>query len=104
MQGEHGVLERGVRAPQAERQPGRLSDTPIDDINRKTYLSAAEGADLACRPSVNAFRKWARSRQVPKVLDGGRVLYRRKDVQAALEAKAQQIPMVEKESSHKGRV
>jgi hypothetical protein len=82
---QQGIVERGRATSEAEQQPRRLTDTPVEVIARKTYLDCSEAAVHTCRKTVNAFRKWARSRAVPPIHDGRRVLYRRKDVERALE-------------------
>lgn len=63
---------------------GPLSKTPIDVINRSTFLTAAEAADFVRSPTIAAFRKWTYRACVPKSRRGRTVLYRRRELEAAL--------------------
>jgi hypothetical protein len=63
---------------------GPLSKTPIDVINRSTFLTVAEAADFVRSPTVAAFRQWAYRACLPKSRRGRTVLYRRRELEAAV--------------------
>jgi len=65
-----------AQQPQGDTHvPGRLRDLLGSRIEREVYLSTEEAAQLAGRPSREAFIKWARRHNVPlRRPDGGRVL------------------------------
>jgi hypothetical protein len=78
------VLQRGAGASKAQREPGRLSDTPFDQLARQFYLDVPEAADYLRFPSVAALRKWVAKACVPKFRAGRKVLFARKDLDRAV--------------------
>lgn len=85
-QGGDRVGQAGVAPPQPQRQTGRLSQTPLDDLPKLVYLTVPEAADYTRRPSINAFRQFAYKAKLKPCRMGRAVLYLRKDVDLALTA------------------
>lgn len=55
------------------------------DLSRQTYLTAKEAAEYLRHPSTKAFLMWARRHHLPCCRETGRrLLYRRKDLDAAV--------------------
>lgn len=62
-----------------------LSSTPLSMLGQKTYLTTEEAASYLCAPSVKAFRQFADRARLPKCRAGRKVLFFRKDLDAAVQ-------------------
>lgn len=83
MKGRDGVGEGGTRAAQSAGEPGDLPNAPVD-FSRQTYVTVAEAAVYLRFPSTAAFRMWEHRHPLPKCRTGRRVLFYRKDLDAAV--------------------
>ncbi len=72
------------RSAQPPVESGDLHGAPLD-LSREVYLTVAEAARYTRSVSVPAFRKWAYRAHLPKCRRGRRVLYFRRDIDAALQ-------------------
>lgn len=91
MKGADVVVEGGARPPEAQQQTGHLSGTPLDALARLTFLTASEAADFLRKPSVSAFRQWAYDARLPRCRAGRSVLYRRRDLEAAVDPQSKRF-------------
>lgn len=79
------VEQRGAAPALPQGETGQLSGTPIEALCRQTYLSMAEAADYLRFCSVKAFREWTYRARLPKCRAGRKVLFFRKDLDAAVQ-------------------
>jgi hypothetical protein len=83
------VAERSAGPAQPQGQTGELSGTPLDALLRHTYLTVSEAADYTRKPTINAFWKWAAKAAIPKCRQGRAVLYRRRDLDLAMQPQSE---------------
>jgi hypothetical protein len=72
-----------------------LPQSPVEPNGSSPWLDSADGAELVRCPSRKAFRAWARRARIVPVHRGSRVLYAKRDVEAALvKSKARELALV----------
>jgi excisionase family DNA binding protein len=79
------VEQRGAAPALPQGETGQLCNTSFEALGRMTYLTVAEAAMYLRCPSVKAFRKFADRARLPKCRAGRKVLFFRKDLDAAVQ-------------------
>lgn len=80
------VIGQGGAAPSNPKgQAGQLTNARFEALATQTYLTAAEAACFTRRPSAHAFHQWATRTGLPKCRMGRAVLYRRRDIERAID-------------------
>lgn len=79
-----GVLESGDGSSRAAGESRDLEGPPVD-LSRQVYLTSDEGAAYLRFPSRDAFMQWVYRHGLPKCHAGRKVLFFRKDLDAAVQ-------------------
>lgn len=81
------VVRKGRTRPAQPKLQAPDLNRPLVDVSRATYLSVPEAVEYLRFGSAPAFYMWVGRHQIPKCRTGRRLLFLRRDLDEAVQAK-----------------